>query len=224
MRVVDLSHPIRTGMQVFPGDPQVRVQQAATVQADGFEVAELHLGSHSGTHLDAPRHTVDGGAAIDELPLDRLIGPARIVRLPEAAPHSLVSWSQVADQLTGLAPGTIVLFETGFSLWFGTARYLAHPVFDADIARILVAAGVRVVGFDTLNPDPTPDPSYPAPALPDGAPALPFHDVFLGAGGAIIENLANLAEVTWPDPLVSVLPLRLAGADGSPVRAVAFSA
>ena len=224
MRVVDLSHPVRTGMQVFPGDPQVRISGAASVPADGFEVAELHLGSHSGTHLDAPRHTVAGGAGIDELPLEWLIGQARIVRLPEAAPHSTVSWSQAADQLTGLAAGTIVLFETGFSRWFGTERYLSHPVFDADIARILVAAGVRVVGFDTLNPDPTPDPANPASGSPDGASALPFHDVFLGAGGAIIENLANLAEVTWPDPQVSVLPLRLAGVDGSPVRAAAFGA
>ena len=64
MRVVDLSHPVKTGMQVFPGDPSVSCQVATTVEQDGFEVTELHLGTHSGTHMDAPSHIVAGGATI----------------------------------------------------------------------------------------------------------------------------------------------------------------
>ena len=216
MQVIDLSHPISSGMQVFPGDPGVSIRNAATVAEDGFQVAELHLGSHTGTHLDAPLHTVEQGTEVDRLPLDSLMGPARIVRLPELDELACVRWSDVAAGLEDLVPGTIVLFATGWSSWFGTPRYLRHPHFDAEIARRLVAAGVRLVGVDTLNPDPTPAPDAPGPV------ALPFHDVFLGAGGAIIENLTNLAAVSWPDPLVSALPLRLAGVDGSPVRAVAF--
>ena len=222
MRAVDLSHPVAAGMQVFPGDPEVSISNAATVEADGFQVAELHLGSHTGTHLDAPLHTVPGGAAVDELPLEQLVGPARIVKPAgvsaggDLADLAVIRWQDVAAGLEGLISGTIVLFSTGWSKHFNSPRYLRHPSFHSEIAEHLVAAGVRLVGVDTLNPDPTPAPGS------GGVPQLPFHDVFLGAGGGIIENLTNLAAVTWPDPLFSALPLRLAGVDGSPVRAAAF--
>ena len=216
MQAIDLSHPVTTGMQVFPGDPAVELKNAATVEADGFQVARLQLGSHTGTHLDAPLHTVPGGASVDELALETLLGRARIVSVTRAAERGRIQWQDVAAGLEGITPGTIVLFHTGWSAYFGTPRYLRHPWFDAQIAVRLLAAGVRLVGMDTLNPDRTPGADGVGPA------ALPFHDVFLGAGGAIIENLTNLAAVTWPDPLFSALPLRLAGVDGSPVRAAAF--
>lgn len=216
MHAVDLSHPIVSGMQVFPGDPAVLITNAATVADDGFQVAELHLGSHTGTHLDAPLHTVPGGAGVDHLPLDELFGTARIVHVAGAGEQDRIRWQDVASGLEGIGAGTIVLFATGWSECFNTPRYLRHPYFDAEIAARLIDAGVRLVGVDTLNPDPTPAADDTGPA------ALPFHDIFLGAGGGIIENLTNLAAVTWADPLFSALPLRLAGVDGSPVRAAAF--
>ncbi|MCC3301773.1 cyclase family protein [Arthrobacter sp. zg-Y895] len=220
MQVVDLSHPVRTGMQVFPGDPSVELNSAATVAADGFAVAQLHLGSHTGTHLDAPLHTVQDGTPVDAMPLEALMGPARIVSLPEPAANTVLRWKDVSGQLAGLLPGTVVLFCTGWSRHFNTRTYLQHPTFDAEIAERLVEAGVRLVGVDTLNPDPTPGPAEPGHA--EGGTFLPFHDVFLGAGGGIVENLTNLDTVPWPEPWFSALPLRLEGLDGSPVRAVAF--
>ncbi|MCC3290838.1 cyclase family protein [Arthrobacter sp. zg-Y1110] len=220
MQVVDLSHPIRTGMQVFPGDPSVELNSAATVAADGFAVAQLHLGSHTGTHLDAPLHTVQDGTAVDAMPLEALMGPARIVSLPEPAANTVLRWKDVSGQLAGLLPGTIVLFSTGWSRYFNTGTYLQHPAFDAEIAERLVTAGVRLVGVDTLNPDPTPGPAESGQA--QGGTFLPFHDVFLGSGGGIVENLTNLDAVPWPEPWFSALPLRLEGLDGSPVRAVAL--
>ncbi|KLU11128.1 cyclase family protein [Kocuria sp. SM24M-10] len=216
MRVVDLSHPVRTGMQVFPGDPHVRTRTAATVAQDGFRVAELHLGTHSGTHVDAPSHTVEGGADVDALELSSLVGPARVVDVPGCAAGRVVRWADVAGQLERLAPGTIVLFRTGWSAHFGTEHYLEHPVLDPEIARRLVAAGVRTLGVDTLNPDPTPTADATDPV------ALPVHEVVLGAGGAIVENLTGLAAVDRPGAVFAALPLRLAGLDGSPVRAVAM--
>lgn len=216
MQAVDLSHPVVTGMQVFPGDPGVFLRNAASVEEDGFQVAELHLGSHTGTHLDAPLHTVPGGAGVDRLPLETLMGPARIIPVAEPAEYGCIRWQDVAGGMHGLAPGTIVLFRTGWSSCFNTPRYLRHPFFEAEIAVRLLAAGVRTVGMDTLNPDPTPAPGSSGPV------DLPFHDEFLGAGGAIIENLTNLDAVTWTDPWFSALPLRLSEVDGSPVRAAAF--
>ena len=212
MRIVDLSQPVVTGMQVYPGDPEVSLTTVATLAEDGFQVASVHAGTHTGTHIDAPLHSIAVGAPVDRIAVERLVGTARIVRCPGLEPHQRLRWAEVEDGLRDLREGSIVLFETGWSRHFGTADYLAHPVLSPGIAEALLAAGVSVVGVDTLNPDPT---------LSNGG-RLPFHAAFLGAGGVIIENLTNLAAVTWEDPLVSALPLPLAGMDGSPVRAVAL--
>ncbi|WP_104116186.1 cyclase family protein [Arthrobacter sp. B1805] len=214
MRVVDLSQPIHTGMQVYPGDPDVTLTTVATVTEDGYQVASLHAGSHTGTHLDAPLHSIPGGGSVDDIDLARLIGPARIVRCTGLAPNEVVTWPSVADQLGNLDGLAMVMFRTGWSEYFGEDRYLEHPVLAPEVAHRLLAAGIDVVGVDTLNPDPT----------LDNEGRLPFHTAFLGAGGVIIENLTNLVEVTWDRPVVSVLPLALAGADGAPVRAVALDA
>lgn len=215
-QLVDLSHPIEAGMQVFPGDPPVDFRLAASLPGDGFQVTEIHLGTHSGTHLDSPLHTVQGGAPVDEVDLSSLVGPAHIVHVPDRQPREVIHWSQVRPQLEGVPPGRIVLFRTGWSRHFGTPRYLDHPVLDVEIVQYLLSAGTRVIGVDTLNPDCTPGPSSTGPL------ELPVHAAVLGSGGAIIENLTNLDAVTWANPLLSALPLRLRGLDGSPVRAVAM--
>jgi kynurenine formamidase len=216
MRLVDLSHPVEAGMQVFPGDPAVDSRLAASFPLDGFQVAELHLGTHSGTHVDAPLHTVDGGAAVDDLDLAFLVAPARIVHVPGLREHDVIRWEHVRAQLTNLESDTIVVFRTDWSQHFGTPRYLAHPVLHVEITEHLLSVGVRVIGVDTLNPDRT---QHTASA---GPLELPVHAAVLGAGGAIIENLTNLHAVTWRNPWLSALPLRLRGLDGSPVRAVAM--
>lgn len=213
MRVVDLSQPIHTGMQVYPGDPDVTLTTVATVDEDGYQVAALHAGSHTGTHIDAPLHSVAGGQSVDGIDLARLVGPARIVHCTGLEGGEVLTWDVVADQLQDLDGVAMVLFRTGWSRYFGEGRYLEHPVLAPGVAHRLLSAGIGVVGVDTLNPDPT----------LGNEGHLPFHAAFLGAGGVIVENLTNLAEVTWDRPLVSVLPLPLAGADGAPVRAVALA-
>lgn len=220
MRIVDLSHPIRSGMQVYPGDPEVRVDTVATVAEDGYQVASLQLGSHTGTHLDAPLHSVPGAAAVDGIDLARLVGTAVVVDCRGREPHAVIAWDDVGQPVrdaVGRASDdgvdtVMVLFSTGWSRHFGTRHYLEHPVLAADVAEGLLAAGITLMGTDTLSPDST--------LRNDGA--LPFHALFQGAGGLILENLTNLAAVDWAHPLVSVLPLALAGVDGSPVRAVAM--
>ncbi|MFE4467840.1 cyclase family protein [Leifsonia sp. NPDC056824] len=212
MRVIDLSHPIHTGMTVFPGDPSVRVEPAVTIAEAGVSVLSLELGSHTGTHIDAPSHTVEGGATIDAVDLGRLIGRARVIDVSALPPHTRIGVDDVREALRELEPGTIVLFRTGWSAQFDAPSYLDHPFLDAGIASALLDAGVTVVGVDALNPDET--------VADDPAPALAFHDVFLGAGGLIIENLTGLERVTAPAPRFVGLPLPIAGGDGAPLRAV----
>jgi kynurenine formamidase len=112
-----------------------------------------------------------------------------------------------------LEPGRILLVHTGWSEYFGTERYYDHPYLDGDVARRLMDLGVRTVGIDALNPDET---------VLDGPPSdFAVHHTISAAGGVIAENLARLADIDFADPLVSLLPIKLGGADGAPVRAIA---
>ncbi|GAB3621733.1 cyclase family protein [Glutamicibacter endophyticus] len=212
--LIDLSHPIHTGMQVYPGDPQVTLRRAAELETDGFEVAELHLGSHSGTHMDAPLHLIADGSPIDRIPLEHCTGPARIVHVGAPVAQSVISLAAVRSQLSGLRPGTVVLFHTGYSRHFGTDEYLRHPSLAVEIAEFLLEHGVRLLGVDTLSPDLTPISEQSEPVQ------LPVHEVFLGAGGLIVENLTQLHRASGTGWRFSAFPLRLRGVDGSPVRAV----
>lgn len=211
MRIIDLSQPLHTGMPVFPGDPEVSIHPALTVEADGVAVARLDLGSHSGTHLDAPSHSVHGGMTVDELPLEWLIGEAAVFRIADTRPEEELSLERLDRTLPEALP-IIALVSTGWAKHYGTDAATVHPHIGTELGTQLWRAGVRVLGVDTLSPDST------TTAMAGGG--LPLHDFWLGSGGVIVENLRGLDEL--PERVeVSLLPLRLSGVDGSPIRAIA---
>ena len=205
----DLSHPIEDGMPVYPGDPAVQLHPALTLAHDGVEVAEVRMGSHTGTHVDAPSHTVAGGRSMADVQLDELLGEALVLRVPGLADSETYPWAQL--EAAGPLPQSlppIVIIDTGWARWFGDERRLRHPALDPSAARELVRRGMRVLAVDTLSPDPT------------GGDAFPVHDEVLGADRLIVENLRGLEGL--PSRLVvGFFPLKLGG-DGAPVRAVAF--
>jgi kynurenine formamidase len=211
--LIDLSHRIVGGMTVFPGDPEVTVAPAATLHDDGFRVSALHLGSHTGTHLDAPSHSIDDGATLDGIALEQLIAPLVVLDARHRAARDTVGLT-VLESAPPVRPGDIVAVHTGWDARFGDPTYREHPVIDLALATALWQRGVRVLGVDTLNPDP----SWPAA---DGSWQLPVHEFWLGNGGVIVENLASLDRVPPTGAEAIILPLRLDGLDGSPVRAVA---
>ncbi|MFD5797679.1 cyclase family protein [Streptomyces diastatochromogenes] len=115
------------------------------------------------------------------------------------------------------APGAMLLLVTGWSAHWGTEAYLAHPWLTPQAARDAVEAGVRTVAVDALSVDPTPQPGDP-----HADAGLPAHRVLCGAGGVIAENLTGLERLVGAEAVeVFLFPLRLPGADGAPVRAVA---
>jgi kynurenine formamidase len=204
-------------MPVYPGDPEVRIEPALRITAGELvNVLGVHMGSQTGTHLDAPYHILEDGARLDELPLERFLGPAVVADVRHLAPEAPVAWGDLAAAHDALGPGTILLLETGWARhWGDMARMRTHPWLAPDAARRIVEAGVRTVGIDALSIDATPeDPS---------SIRFDAHIAILGAGGVIVENLTGLRALsTLREPIVSVLPVALAHADGAPVRAVAF--
>lgn len=215
MEFVDLSREVTSGMPVYPGDPEVTVSQALTLDADGVAVAHLDMGSHTGTHLDAPSHTVPGGRTVEQIPLHMLWGPARVLRVRAdaavtdssagAGRELRASHFEVPSELP-----RIVCIETGWDNHFTAPDVTSHPYVSLELAELLWARGARVLCVDALSPDPSAQPEL----------GFPVHDFWLGNDGVIVENLTGLDRI--PDEVeLSLLPLRLAGVDGSPIRAVA---
>lgn len=210
MELVDLSVPLVTAMPVYPGDPDVVITPALTVTNSGVNVARLHLGSQSGTHVDAPYHIDDDLPPLERLPLDRFTGPALVADARALPPRTPIGPDLLPD---GLRPGVVLLIATGWSAFWGSGDYLAHPYLLPETCEAIVAAGVRTVGIDALSVDPTPEPGT------DGF-SLAAHRVLCGATAVIAENLTNLDRLLGVQAEVYLFPIRLFG-DGAPIRAIA---
>lgn len=211
MRIIDLSVPLRSGMPVYPGDPEVSIESALTVATHGVNVLRLHMGSQSGTHVDAPVHIDDSLPALDALPLERFVGAAVVVDARGLAPRGPIGPEYFEGKISA---GQIVLINTGWSKFWGTEEYITHPFLTVQAARYLVDSGIRTVGIDALSVDPTP------------AHDIPAHLALCGAHAVIAENLTNLDPVLAAQEAgerveASLFPLNIPGADGAPVRAVA---
>jgi arylformamidase len=202
---IDISAPIYSGMVHWPDNPAVRIERMQDLsRGDAANVSKLEMGAHTGTHMDAPRHFFADGAGLDEMPLDAAIGPARVIRI--AHPQAILP-----AELEGhdLQAGERVLFRTRNSdrCW-NTDQFVEDFVYiSAAAAQFLVDKQVRTVGIDYISVG-----GY----VYDG---VETHQILLGAGLWLIEGL-NLAAVEPGAYELVCLPLRVAGADGAPARAI----
>jgi arylformamidase len=206
MRVIDISLPISEALAIWPGDPPIRITQPAHLdRGDRLTISRLGMGAHSGTHVDAPAHFIAGGAGVDALDLNVLVGPALVVHVPEADALS----AGVLVELS-IPPGTErVLFRTRNSdQWArGGDKFLEDFVgITEDGARWLVEQAIQLVGVDGLSVGPFHDP-------------VPTHLVLLRAGVVVVEGLNLGAVAPGVYPLVC-LPLKIVGADGAPARVI----
>jgi len=207
MKIYDISLPISPDLPVWPGDPPVALTRVERI-ADGAQanVTRLEMGAHTGTHVDAPDHFLDDGRMVDRLDLSVLTGPCRVLHLPDEV--RLITADELA--LAGLPEGTerLLLRTRNSHLWRRTEREFQadFTAISADGAEWLVARGVRLVGVDYLSVAP-----YDAP--------LDTHRILLRAGLVVLEGL-DLSTVPGGSYTLYCLPLKLAGAEGAPARAI----
>lgn len=210
MRLYDISVVIAPGVTpVYPGDPGIEIEDwAALDRGDAANVTGLRFGAHTATHVDAPAHFIAGAPGLPALALDTFIGEALVVELPREV--AAVESAHVARHVPA---GTArVLFKTRNSELWAEARGRFEEEFayiTPDAARALVAAGVRLVGFDYLSVEKF------------GAAEHETHRALLSRGVVILEGL-DLREVCAGTYELLCLPLKLgAGSgDGAPARAV----
>jgi kynurenine formamidase len=216
VRIVDLSIPLGPETQIYPGDPVPAVRRAMTIERDGANVLALELGSHTGTHVDAPFHFEADGDRLEGVGLDRFVGPAVIVDVTGHRDREPIGWDALSPYADRMRTGSILVLRTGWSeRFYGTDRYYDHPFLAPEACERVLERGVRTLAIDALNPDET---------VVDGSDERwDVHHLVLGAGGVIAENLTNLSSIDVEEPLLCLFPIRLAGdADGAPCRAIAF--
>jgi arylformamidase len=201
----DISIPIRDGMATFDGDPLVSFTRAASM-ADGAicNISRLDFGVHSGTHVDAPIHFIDGAAGIESVPFDALIGPALVVD----ARGVTGGFDRAAIASLDIPAGTerLLFRSRNSALWNKPGFDHSFAAVTPDGAEALVELGLRLVGNDYLS------------IAPFGNPTR-THVTLLGAGMVVLEGL-DLREVEPGRYDLVCLPLRIPGSDGGPARAV----
>jgi kynurenine formamidase len=201
---IDLTHVISPDVPRLAKFDPPRVEKVSSLPEDPFSLTRIEMVCHTGTHLDAPNHFVLGAPGIDEIPLDRLYGPAVVVhaRIPAGGE---VGTAEL--EAAGIVAGEIVILDTG---WWRTPGDGDHPSLSERAALWLVEHGVKLLATDL----PTPDLAVHRRADDFD---WPVHRILLGNGVLIGENLTNLGDL--PDRGdAMVLPLPIAGADGAPAR------
>lgn len=218
-RVVDLTYDIHEGMTTFPvhWHPPVEITQLGRHGIENRETRKITLGTHTGTHCDAPRHFIVGGQTIDQIDPDLWIGPALLLDFSEADESHEITVADLERGIGERRPERLVL-RFDWSRYWGTSKfYQDHPYLGTSAAHWLVGRGVRLLGMDTPMPD---NPADGASSPNDS----PIHKILLGQGVVLVEYLCNLSGVPNPEFELVVCPLKILDGDGAPARCLAVAA
>jgi arylformamidase len=204
--IYDVSVPLSNNTPVWPTDPPLHLntlQHLSRDKSHSVRVTNVTMGSHTGTHIDAPWHFIENGRRLNEIPLSTLIGPATVVEIAASsaiAPHDIEPLN-----LEGVER---LLFKTSNSRhWSDDKFYEPFVYLEPEAAQILVDRGIKLVGIDYLSIDQFRSPKHPS------------HFVLLGRNVVIIEGL-NLLDVPPGNYQMTALPLNLQDVDGAPVRVI----
>ncbi|KJS17777.1 MAG: arylformamidase [Peptococcaceae bacterium BRH_c4b] len=209
-KIVDLSVPISNLMQIYPGDPKPEIRPAANLETDGFNLHYINIGSHTGTHVDAPYHFLSTGQRIEQSDLNLFTGEGVVIDVTGKGEQEPIEIKDVENYLERLRPGMIVLFHTGWSKYSGEDKYFRHPYVKVEVVEEMIGRGICSFFIDAPNIDTT------------GGETFPAHSAIFQINGVIGENLINIEDIDFENPWIVAFPLKIVGCDGSPVRCVAL--
>jgi arylformamidase len=212
VKPIDLTLTISESIPSFPGSPKPQFIHWSDIEHDGYNLELLFLSSHTGTHLDAPHHFVKNGLKIDQIPLDRLIGKAILIKLKKMKNCSIRKSDIVLfEKKNGKIPDrSSIFFYTEWQKNLKADYYFTkNPGLDISAAKYLALKKINLVGIDSPSIDMGTDESFVV------------HRILSSNNVLIVENLTNLNKITSKEFIFTILPLKLKGATGSPVRAIA---
>lgn len=203
-KIIDVTVPLSADVPTFPGDPRFEMRfEHSMDEGKPYNVAHMSLGVHSGTHVDAPHHFINGAATVDQLPLEILMGKARVVEIGD---RERIRRAEL--EALDLRDDIRVLFKTRMSGQLRGAPFQEDFVYvDPEAAAYLVQSGIKLVGVDYLSIERF------------GSKEFAAHHALLGAGVVVVEGL-DLSEAEPGEYDMACLPLRIVGADGAPARVV----
>ena len=211
--IVDLSVPLKSlDTPVFPGYPQPLKSIFTTIRKEGYASFLWIFAEHTSTHVDSPAHFYDGALTIDQVPLNRYVGPGIVVDIRNKPKNYTITKEDIQGTLTKLnrksAEGSVLLFCTGYTDKSASiSEWMEHPALSDASSRYVVELKVNAVGFDAPSPDHSP---------------FPAHKILLPEKIAVYENLWNLEKLIGKDFYFVGTPLRLYEGTASPVRAMAL--
>lgn len=204
MKIYDVTVPVSRELILYPGDPPVKIERKTTLGKNGakYNLSRYSFGSHTGTHIDAPFHFIEGGLTVDQLPLALLMGRVRVVELTS---HVIDEAALAEFDFTADAR---VFFKTRNSYLWNQKEFVEDYVYiTPGAARALVNNGIKLVGIDYLSVEKF------------GATEWETHVALLKNGTIIIEGL-DLREVEPADYEMICLPLKIKDGDGAPARVI----
>jgi kynurenine formamidase len=208
--VIDLSLEINADLQVFPGSPQPLFIKWTKYEVHSYDSEIMMMSTHTGTHMDAPSHFLANTASIDMIGVERLVGPALLLDLPKGANEEItLDDLRVINEID---QGISIVFRTGWQKMIANIDYMtSNPGLSVAAAALLADKNVNAVGIDSPSIDIGSDEHFST------------HKTLLSNGVLIIENLCNLESLEHKGTFTLVInPLKLKGASGSPVRALAI--
>jgi len=207
-RIIDLTLPLRRGMRGVDWEPKYRLEH------DGWNASTLHLYSHAGTHVDSQVHFAAGPESIDQIPLDRCCGTARVVQLPDTKPKESLTPAHLGPIAGNFRAGEVLLLATGWSRYVDDPAVYRDglPRVGEDLAAWCVESHVKLLGVE-------------APSVADVTDlqeVTRIHRILLGGGVTIVEGLTNLERLRDGEAWFMATPLPVVGCDGCPCRAFAL--
>ncbi|MGL9621713.1 cyclase family protein [Bradyrhizobium sp. U531] len=214
-RMVDLSYILQNGMPVYPvpWSPAFEVTQLARHETEGRESRKIVVGTHCGTHIDAPRHFIPGGATVDQLPLEPFVGPATLIDFTDAKPMQEMGVSEFERRVGDQHIDRLVMRFDWSDHWSTSKYYSCQPYISEDAAHWLVKRRVQLLGMDTPQAD---SPKNGRGTKRDS----PVHKILLEAGIIKLEYMTNLKALGTEQFELIALPLNIQEGDGSPVRCI----
>jgi len=212
VKPIDLTLTISKSIPNFPGSPKPQFILWSNIENDGYNLELLFFSSHTGTHIDAPYHFIKNGLKIHQIPLDRLMGKATLIKLKKTKNEPITKLDIISfEKRNGIiSNNSSIFFFTGWQKNLNKNNYFTeNPGLAISAAKYLVLKKINLVGIDSPSIDLGKDESYN------------IHHILSKNNILIVENLSNLNKISSNEFNFTILPLKIKNATGSPVRAVA---
>lgn len=216
--VFDLSHEISPDISTFPVSwhKKVTFETLGRFEVEGRRTTQIHIGTHAGTHIDAPSHFIQDGLSIDKIEIEKFIGKAFVHDLSYCPEFYQVKVSDLITLGKSEIQNQILIFKFGWALNFGKDKYYTNqPFFSLEACNFILKLKPKIIGYDLAMPD---NPLDNRASDCDS----PAHKIFLGSGIPLIENL-NLPKNLPKEISIACQPLKLRELDGSPIRCIGWN-